>query len=336
MAIRPTPGYLDQPSALLIPSLVSVLSQTTADGLATGMSLVDAGLIGQPGYAGQEVIIIDGGAAGQSRGIDTHNLVTGTLTVDHAFTNALGAPSQILAGTRYIIKPFPGTSLLGPVAVLDMLTRPRVSLYEGWQDELGIDFTVWTVLNSATGVPWGRGFAGGYLRATGSCGANEVERLVTTTRWLDSSPTFGVNTILRRLIVEFEMRLNNVVSMDNTQCFFGLTPDQANIRTSNNIAGFALLADVLQTVTDAGGVEEANTGFGENLGLFNKFRLEAYDNVGVNTIDFYLNEVLIARHIVQIPNIPSYLNFYVDSEAGLGAAPEVGIVRIWYEDMVRP
>lgn len=335
MAIRPLSSYLDDPAALLIPPLVSVLSQTTANGAGTGLTLVDAALAGQPSMAGCEVIIIDGGAAGQSRGAVTHVAGTPTVIVDHPFTDPAGAVQQILAGTRYVIKPFPGTMLTGPVAVLDMLTRPRVSFYESWQDELGIDFTVWTVLNSATGVPWDRGFAGGYLRAAASCGANEVTRLVTTTRWLNSSPTFGVNTILRRLIVEFEMRLSNVVSMDNAICFFGLTPAQANDRISNNIAGFALLADVLQTVTDAGGVEETNTGFGENLALFNKFRIEIYGDIAP-TIDFYLNEVLIARHTAQIPNIPSYLNFYVDSNAGLGASPEVGIVRIWYEDMVRP
>jgi hypothetical protein len=310
------------------------MRQTTGPGAGTGLTLVDASLVGLPSKVGQYVIIVDGGATEQVRVVTGHVLATGALTVDRPFTNNAGAVQQILLGTRYYIIPAP-FSLTGPVAILDMLTRRRVSLYEGWQDELGIDFTVWTVVNSATGVPWGRGFAAGYLRAAGSCGANEVERLVTTTRWLDSSPTFGVNTILRRLIVEFEMRLSNVINMDNTQCFFGLTPDQANIRTSNNLAGFALLADVLQTVTDAGGVEETNTGFLENLALFNKFRMEIYGDVAP-TIDFYLNEVLIARHTVRIPNIPSYLNFYVDSEAALGAAIEVGVVRIWYEDMVRP
>lgn len=129
MAIRPLSHYIDDPAALLIPSLVSVMSQTTVDGAATGLTLVDAALIGQPSMEGQCLIIIDGGAAGQSRSIVTHTLGTGTLTVEalRPFTNAAGLAQTILAGTRYVIMPFP-ISLAALVAIVASLLHEQADV----------------------------------------------------------------------------------------------------------------------------------------------------------------------------------------------------------------
>ena len=121
MAIRPIRHYIDDPAALLIPSLVSVLSQATTDGDAFGLTLVDTALIGQPSMEGECLIIIDGGAAGQSRSIVLHVLGTGTLTVDRPFTDNAGAPQTILAGTRYVIMPFPISLAALAVIVAPML-----------------------------------------------------------------------------------------------------------------------------------------------------------------------------------------------------------------------
>ena len=106
MALRPAMPYKDNPADVLIPPLISVYGMTTAAGAGTGLTLVDAGLIGQPPIRGC-LIIIDGASAGQSRDIVAHTLGTGTLTVDSPFTDNTGAVQAIPAGTRYVVSPFP-------------------------------------------------------------------------------------------------------------------------------------------------------------------------------------------------------------------------------------
>lgn len=215
--------------------------------------------------------------------------------------------------------------------LLGMATRPAIYLYEGWQDEAGIDAAVWTWANPATGVAWARGADGADLMATSIPNANETARLNSNQRWVVAPTLYGTNKVLRKFILEFEMQLANVANLDNALCLFGLTPAVGNDRSSNNIIGFALLADVLQTVTDLAGAETVFTGFGETLTNKNKLRIEIYANV----IQFYLNEALIATHTANLPDQPMYLNFFTDTEAGGAATFKLGISRCWMEDMVR-
>lgn len=209
----------------------------------------------------------------------------------------------------------------------------ETSMYEGWQDELGIDFTVWTTTDPATGAVWARGAdaAGEHLVASAAPNANEVARIRSGQRWQAIPTLIDTNTVIKRVVLEFEMRIANLANLDNTQCIFGLTPGIASNRAANNIIGFALVggANALQTVTDNGGVETVNTGFGENLALMNKFRIDAYED----HVKFYLNEVEIADHITNLPDLVGYINFFFDTTAGGACTPELGIVRIRLSDV---
>ncbi len=229
------------------------------------------------------------------------------------------------------------------ILILGQIGAPEMQYYEGWQDELGIDFTLWNLTHPATGAAWARGAGAGVmadgLTATCAPNANETARLVTTFRDPIGPDNWGINSILRLSHFEFEMTIANLANLDNTICFFGLTPNQADNRGSNNIIGFALVGagNALQTVTDLAGAETVNTGFGENLAAKNKFRVTIRQTpAGVGTIDFYLNETLIATHITNLPDLPMYKNWYFDTNVGGACTPQVGINRFWTEDFQRP
>lgn len=226
------------------------------------------------------------------------------------------------------------------IAALAQEMRPETQLFEGWQDELGIDFTLWTLTHPAT--TWVRGAGAGvaapHLVATNTMILNELSQLVGNQRWPIAPDVWDENTVLRRVVYEFEMTIATVANLDNGECFFGFTPLQTDTRASNNIIGFALIADALQTVTDDG-APTVNTGFGEDLAVYNKFRIDVLTPLiaGVPTpsVRFYLNEALIATHVTTLPDLPMYPNWYFDTEGTGGCVSQVGIVRIWTEDYQR-
>jgi hypothetical protein len=225
-----------------------------------------------------------------------------------------------------------GDILSNQAILLDMEAEGRLpSLSETWQEETGISEDLWLLTQPATGTPWARTAAGAYLEASCIPALNETARMVSTMRWIVAPDTYGDNTVIRKMVFEFSMKLTNVANLDNTLCFFGLTPGQADTRATNGIAGFALLADALQTVTDDAGAETVNTGFGETLTNWNKFRMEIY----AGHVKFFLNGTQIADHAANLPDAPAYIDFYFDTEAGGTATPEIGILRAWYETVAR-
>lgn len=220
--------------------------------------------------------------------------------------------------------------------------RPEMSLYEGWQDELGIDMTLWSLTHPATGAAWARGAGTGVmaasLRASAAPNANEVARLVGNQRWPVMPDLSGTNTILRVTELEWEMAIANLANLDNAISIFGFGPTQAITRATNDIIAFALVGagNALQSVTDLAGVETVNTGFGENLANLNKLRITAVQIAGVATVQFLLNETVIASHITNLPDLPMYPNWFFDTGAGGACTPQIGIVRIWTEDIIIP
>ncbi len=215
--------------------------------------------------------------------------------------------------------------------------RPKIDLWESWQDELGIDFTLWSLTHPATA--WTRGAGAGvaapFLVATAPLLLNEVSQLVGNQRWQIAPDTWGTNTIVRQTILEFELTTTLVANLDNGVCFWGFTPAQANNRASNNIIGFGLDTDVLQAVTDLAAAE-TETPIVADLATYNKFRIEILAVAGVGTVLFYLNEVLVATHITNLPDLPMYPNFQFDTEGTGGAVPQIGVVRIWHHDAIIP
>lgn len=210
--------------------------------------------------------------------------------------------------------------------------RPVITLCETWQDEAGgIAAAVWGTVDPATGAGWSLGASGAYIRATSAPNANETCQLYSVQRWPCGFGVWGDNTILRQLIMEFEMKLTNVANMDNSLSIFGLTSATADDRSDQNLIGFALTGDALQTLTDAAGTETTNTGFGETLTNWNRFGLI----MNRHNVRFLLNGTVIATHAANVPAAPLYLNFFVDTEAGGAATIELGQIRVWPEDSVR-
>ena len=269
----------------------------------------------------------DAGGAGaapqnESQRISNYTSSDGTFTHD-AFTTPLAVGDEIL-----IIHHDIG-SITAPI---DMLSRPSICLYEGWQDEAGIDTTVWTVTDPATGAAWSRGASGAYLRATAAPNAIETARLVSDQRWIAAPDTYGTNTILRKLVLEFELKLANVANLDETLTFLGLTTGAADNRSTDNIIGWGINTDVLESITDVGSAETTNTTFGETLTNWNKLKIEVYSG----HVKFYINESEVADHTTNLPDYPFYLNFFLDTDGAGGASTiEIGIVRVWYEDIFR-
>lgn len=325
----------------LIRVLTAYSGITTADGAANGTTLIDSNLIGRNNFVtGKTILIMFGNARDEDLGAVGFAPGTGTITVEPA-----GFSAQIVAGTIFRILNISSveTKISAIIALLSQVSRPKIELYEGWQDELGIDFTLWTVVNPATPPAWARGAGTGVmaamLRATAAPQANEEARLVGDQRWPIAPNIIGTNTILRMINLEFEMSIANLVNLDPARCFFGFTPNQADVRTNQNIIGFALIgANALQTVTDRTGAEEVHTGFLENLANLNKFRIVVLSVGAVRTVQFYLNETLIASHVIvaNLPDLPMYPNWYFDT-TNLGACtPQIGIVRIWAYDYQIP
>lgn len=207
----------------------------------------------------------------------------------------------------------------------------RADIYETWQLE-AIDPAIWVAggtaavpfaVNAPLDYPW--------LTCRAIPAALETARLRSVQRWPVATNLWDVNhaTIQTGFSMTFELILANVANIDNTHAIFGLVPDPVNTRNSNNIIGFALTGDALQTVTDSGGVEETNTGFGETLTNHNKFKIES--NKNVDYVNFYLNGTLIATHtnVLAVPVQLMYLMFYIETEAGGGATIGVGQVAVW-------
>lgn len=254
-------------------------------------------------------------------GVDGVNNRTPSDVIGGKADTPIFVPDDVSAVMRY---------LKGILATGGARAEPSESLIETWQDLL-IDPNIWTVTDPATGAAWNPGVNGAFLDILVTPNANEDARLVGDHLWQLHSITPNLNLVIKKTIIEWEMTVGVPANLDNAHAFFGWIPDVGNTRDSDNIIGFCLLADVLCTLTDIGGVETFNTTFGEDLTLVNKFRIEVYEGF----VDFFLNEDRIAQHATNIPNVPSYPNFYPQTDGGGACAFALGIVKIWYEMVER-
>lgn len=205
-----------------------------------------------------------------------------------------------------------------------------MGFHESWLDEEGIDADSWRWSDPATGTAWLRAVDGAYKQVSAVLAANETCRLRTYNSWVLGPDTWGTNTIPRRTIAEWGMKLADVTNLDNTATMFGWCPAINGTRTAMNVNTFCLLADVLSTLTDAAGTETAATTFSETLTNWNKFKIVTE----AGAIYFYLNQALIASHTANLPDVPSYLTFYGDSEGAANGTIQIGEVKIWQEAML--
>ena len=221
--------------------------------------------------------------------------------------------------------------------VRDKLNRQNLDFLEDWQTE-AINAAIWTETDPATNpnaivVGSGLRFHRIWLVANETGRSRSVIRYLVTPNLNDLG-----NHIPVRFNLEWTMRLTDPTNLDPANCFFGLTKGVADDRTSQDIVGFGLDEDVggvmtLTTITDRGGVEEENDGFGEVLTDWNKLRI----SIGSLNIKFYLNdyEISMHGHTADLPDQVCYLNFYGDSEGGAGPTYiDRGWIRTWAEDEV--
>ena len=263
--------------------------------------------------------------AGQSRDQDLKDVFDDTTAILADVGDASGSG----LGSLYSILGNPAAAIS---ALIDMAMRPSLNLYEGWQDETGIDTTVWT----SSGAAWSRGASGAYLRATSSPATAETARLVTDQRWIAAPDTYGTDTVLRRLVLEFEMKLTDVSYIDEEATFVGWTRTTADTRASNDIIGFYLdaSADNLYSLTDNNSAETTNdTGVdAADLVSWHKYKIEIY----AGNAKFYVDEALKTTHATNLPDYPMYLDFFTENDGGAGSLTiELGVIRVWTEDIAR-
>ena len=315
----------------ILRALSSFYGITTADGNIGGTTLFCSALIGSNDFITDKTILLESGLAiFEDSGATAFNPVNGQITVNPAFN------SRVLAGTAFYVL----NTISPAIAALVMAfitsfsgNRPLVSLYEGWQDGV-IDAAVWTITDPVAGAAWATGAIAEDLMVYCTPAVNRNARLRSNSRWIVAPDRYAPNKILRRFILEFEAHFIDFANFDPANFILGLTTAIGDTRANNNIIGFALVApgNALQTVTDVGGAFVVNTGFLETLTNTNKFRIE----VSLDSVAFYLNEVLIATHIINLPsNWPMYLNFYTPTGGGGPATPRFGIIRSWVEDVAR-
>ncbi len=275
-------------------------------------------LTGVPGLV--DYIII-GGQTEFIPGVDGANNRTPSDVVGGKADTPIYTPDAASSVIRY---------LKGILLSSSIVAEPTNKLIESWQDLL-IDANIWTVIDPATGIPWTPQVSGAFLYNVVTPNANEVARMRGNHWWVQNWNTPNLNLMVKKLVMEFELVIGVPANLDNTLCFFGLLPSAVATRATNNIIGFGLAADVLQTITDSGGAETVDTAFGETLTNHNKFRIEVIESA----VRFYLNEVLIATHAANVPTVPMLPTFYYDTEAGGACALSHGIIRVWHEMVER-
>lgn len=257
---------------------------------------------------------------------DGTNNITPSDVIGSKASTPVYTPDNVSDAIRY---------LKGLLNTLNMGTRPQPSFYEGWQDEAGIDLMVWSILTAGTGAVVRDVTEPPYLKVVLSGPANaDTARLHSDQRWVCAPDTYGTDTILRRLVMEWEAKFDTVASIDNTRFFMGLGAAIASTRISSNLAGFYLDGDVLRIITDDGIGETTKPAGAPVLTNWHKYRIEVY----AETIEFYVDETLVATNNTpeNLPDTAMYLNFYLPQEAAAnGGELHVAIVRVWTEDIPR-
>jgi hypothetical protein len=217
-------------------------------------------------------------------------------------------------------------------AKLNQLIEPEIpSLIEVWQSEEGMPEADMEWTNPATGTPWTVQTSGIYREFYTAPAASENARLVGRNMWMVAPSNYGTNTIYKKIILEYVVKLTTLANFDNAPFIIGLTPNKTDTRASNNIIGFSLLADVLQALTDNGGAETITAIPAAVLTNVNKLRIEIY----AGHVKFFVNEVQVADHITNLPNVPMYRDIYIANEAGGATGFELMGNRMWAETVVR-
>jgi len=207
----------------------------------------------------------------------------------------------------------------GRINDLNILARLGLPyLIETWQRTAGIDLSIWTttaegttgtILRDISEEPYQKVVLAGLANA-------DEARLYTTQEWQLAPDTWGLNTFNKALIMEWECKFAVVDDIDNALFFMGLSAGVAANRAAMNLAGFILTGNALNAITDDGIGEFVSLVGGPVLTNWMKLSIVAYSAV----IEFYVNEVLQARHTTidteRLPDMNVHGMFYLPQEAG--------------------
>lgn len=175
----------------------------------------------------------------------------------------------------------------------------------------------------------------GYIFARLSTGITDVSTaaLNTDQRFEFRPGAFNIlNGVITRTVLECDMRLSNVANILNTSFLVGFGNSKASIRTSNDIAGFCLVGDVLYAVTDNGGSETlTDVSSGITVTNWNTYRITAIPG---DIVNFYINNNLVATHDVaaNTPDDVMYIVIHNANDAAADADVDIAHIRQWYSE----
>lgn len=219
--------------------------------------------------------------------------------------------------------------------------------FEDWgkEDSSVIDTEKWAIVCSGTGLA-SRSEATTYVYANLTGATNsDTSRIRTNRRWRFGPDSWNTNSLVRKLVIEWEVQMATVASLDNTVCFMGFGNTSTATRAVDNIAGFILTADALNAITDDGGAETVSALGAPVLTNWHKLRMEVYPSYRTGAwsgqVDFYVDEVLQATHTTaaaeNLPDQMMYLHFYAAQEAAAnGGIVRIGPVKVYYTQVPAP
>lgn len=219
--------------------------------------------------------------------------------------------------------------------MVPLLHAGQNSLREGWQDATppGIDTNIWAETLTGTG-----GRARDLTEAphqkqvlTGPANA-DTARLYSVHRWSCGPTVWGSNLLYKRFLFGWEVKFASVASIDNTHFFMGLAPSAVATRATNELIGFILTADALNSLTDDGGVETVNAVGAPVLTNWHLLTIEVY----AGGIVFYIDGAAVAQHTTNLPDYAFHLTWYLPQEAAAnGGELHIGALGCYYEFVVR-
>jgi hypothetical protein len=209
------------------------------------------------------------------------------------------------------------------------------ALKEGWQDATppGIDANIWAETLTGTGGRARDLTEAPYIKQllTGPANA-DTARLRSIHQWSCGPTVWGTNHIYKRFVFVWEGKFTTVASIDNTFFFMGLAPTTVATRATNELIGFILTADALNSLTDDGGVETVNAVGAPVLTNWHLYALEVY----AGGVVFYIDGAAVAQHTTNLPDQAFYLTWYLPQEAAAnGGQLHIGSLGCFYEFVVR-
>lgn len=193
--------------------------------------------------------------------------------------------------------------------------------------EAGIDETLWQRITTGSGAVT-RDLSGGYASAYLATGgvAGSTSRLDSRQRFSCIPTLIGTNSVIKKLIVEWEARFVNVPNINPIVFFMGVV----DWVTGDGIVFYLDPALFLAGVVWAGGGSLPRfLSSPPTLTNWNKYRFEVYSN----RIDWIINETIQATATL-VPALPAQMmpfSAIIGNVAAANAGIYIAKRQVWYE-----